>query len=116
MRSDPQHSSRHPHGQWRVPEMKAHRLWVLLIVAPVVVAAHALGVFTLSEVGHGGLVSDQRISLAIGGFLVIAVIAKLFHVGGLGALGAGVFRLRDRAMQKPRAAEQSLRKSDRHHQ
>jgi hypothetical protein len=112
MRSDPQHSRR-PHAHWRLPDINAHRLWALLIVGPVVVAVHALGVFTLSEVGHGGMLSDQRISLAIGGFVVIAVFAKLFHVAGLGALGAGVLRLRDGAMHKSRAAGQRLQTPDR---
>src|SRR5690349_10336789 len=51
--------------------MKTHRLWLLLIAAPIVLAVHAVGVLTVSDMGHAILGSDQRVSFAIGGFLVI---------------------------------------------
>jgi hypothetical protein len=75
--------------------MKTHRVLLLVILVAVVVAAHAVGAVTLSEVGHGVLASDQPISFAVGGLVLIVVVAKLTHLVGFGAFGAGVLRLQE---------------------
>lgn len=91
------------------PPVKTHRVLALLVLVPIVVAAHALGAVTLSDLGHGGLPSGQPVSFALGGLLLIALIAKVMHLVGIGALGAGLHRLRKFLTNRRRAAVRPLK-------
>jgi hypothetical protein len=89
----------------RLRETKASRVWLLLIVVPLVVAAHVLGAFTLSATAHGVLASDQLASIVLGGVLLTVMVKMLAHVAGF---GAGALRLRAFATRRRRAAAQRL--------
>ena len=83
--------------------MKPSRVWLLLIVVPLVVAAHVLGAFTFSATAHGVLASDQLGSIALGGVLLIVLMAKLAHLTGF---SPGASSLRQLATKRGRAAGQ----------
>ena len=78
-----------PAGPWG---LKTHRVLLLAILVPVVIAAHALGAVTVSDLAHGLAPADQPVSFAVGGFVLIVVMAKLTH---LVAFGAGLLRVRE---------------------
>jgi len=71
--------------------VKTHRVLLLVILVPVVIAAHALGAVTVSDLAHGVVSADQPVSYAVGGFVLI-VVAKLTHLTAVGAVGAGLLR------------------------
>ena len=80
-----------PAGPWG---LKTHRVLLLVILVPVVIAAHALGAVTVSDLAHGVVAADQPISFATGGVVLIVVVAKVTHLAAVGAVGRRVLSSR----------------------